>query len=109
MRAAAETRSILAMKLILVLLAVPLLVALPVFRRVRSWCRTASARRPWLIGAAVGALALAAFLVPGAAELDPPYSESPSGLLVIFVRIEVLGVVSSSALATLLAATVRDK
>jgi hypothetical protein len=95
------------MELILVLLAVPLLVAVPVFRRVRSWCRAESARRPWLIGGAIAALALVAFLVPGVGALEPPYSESPSGLFVIFARVEVLGVVSCAALATLLAATVR--
>jgi hypothetical protein len=95
------------MKLILILLAVPLLVAVPVFRRVRSWCQADSDRRPWLMGAAVAALALVAFLVPGVGELEPPYSESPAGLLVIFARVEALGVIGCAALATLLAATVR--
>jgi hypothetical protein len=54
----------------------------------------------------VVALCLVAALLPKVAELSPPFSESPSGLLVIFVRLEALGIVATAAIATLVASAI---
>lgn len=94
------------MRLIVILSLVPVLTAVFVFRRVRRWCEREDHRRPWLIAVSIAILCLVAALVPGVFELQPPYSESPSGLIVIFLRGEALAILGMAAVATMVAAAI---
>ena len=93
-----------ATKPLLVIAVTAVVIAVPIYRTVREWCRVAPHRRPWLLAAAIGALALVAVTVPGIGRLEPPFSESPLGLFVILARAIPLALVALAALATLLAA-----
>jgi hypothetical protein len=94
------------MRLIVILSLVPVLTAVFVFRRVRRWCEREDRRRPSLIAVSIAILCLVAALVPGVFELRPPYSESPSGLIVILARGEALGILGMAAVATMVAAVI---
>jgi hypothetical protein len=98
-----------ATKPLLVIAVTAVVIAVPIYRTVREWCRVAPHRRPWLLGAAIGALALVAVTVPGIGRLEPPFSESPSGLFVILARAIPLALLALAAVATLLAAARRSR
>jgi hypothetical protein len=98
------------MKLVAIAAALAALLGVTIYRSVRAACRKAPARRPWLVAAALVALGLVGGLAPSIGRLKPPWSESPSGLLLIGVRILGLGAMAVAALATLLAvAGARDR
>ena len=94
-------------KPLLVIAATAVVIAVPIYQTVRTWCRVAPHRRPWLVAAAIIALAFVAVTVPGIGRLTPPFSESPSGLFVILARAIPLGLTAVAAVATLLAARSR--
>jgi hypothetical protein len=89
--------------ILLIPLALGTMLAVTVFRTVRTWCRIAPGRRPWLIALSLGALMAVAFVVPHIGELEPPWSESPSGLFLVLARVLVLGSVAVVAASTLAA------
>ena len=89
--------------ILLVPLALALLLGATVFRTVRTWCRIAPGRRPWLIALSLSALMAVAFVVPHIGDLEPPWSESPSGIFLVLARVAVVGGVAVMAIATLVA------
>lgn len=75
------------------------------FRVAAAQCRQDPGRRPWFITASIVILCLAGLLVPWVlAKLDPPWSESPSGILVYLGKALVVGVPGLLALGALLGA-----
>jgi hypothetical protein len=92
------------MKLVVLATALALVLAIAVFRAVSGWCRLAPGRRPWFILAGLAALGLVGALAPGMFRLEPPWSESPSGLFLIGARLLGLGSLGVASLATVVAA-----
>ena len=92
-------------RILLVPLALALLLGVTVFRTVRTWCRVAPGRRPWLIALSIGALMAVAFVTPHLGDLEPPWSESPSGIFLVLARLIVVGSAAVAAIATLVAIT----
>lgn len=105
---ASRFRDVAAEYSLIVITAVALVIGVPICETVREWCRIAPDRRPWLIAAAVAILTLVAIAAPGTGELDPPLSESPGGIFVIFANAAVLGLLTVIALATLFGAISRS-
>jgi hypothetical protein len=77
-----------------------------VFARVRPWCEAKPMLRPWLIAAGVVVLVLVAVRIPRIGDLEPPWSESPSGLFLIATRVAILGALLVAGVATIAAASV---
>jgi protein-S-isoprenylcysteine O-methyltransferase Ste14 len=90
-------------KLIAAFLTVLGLIAIPAGRTVLRWSRAAPHWRPGIVVASVVVLGLVGVQVPGIGDLNPPWSESPSGLLVIMGRVLVLGLLAAVALAAVVA------
>ena len=96
-------------KPLLMIAATVVIIAVPIYHTVREWCRVAPHRRPWLLAAALGALAVVAITAPNIGRLSPPLSESPAGLFVILARATALGLLCVGGIATLVAAAKRDR
>ena len=77
-----------------------------VFARVRPLCQRRPGLRPWLMAAAVVVLVLVAVRIPRIGDLEPPWSESPSGIFLIAARVAVLGALLVAGVATIAAASV---
>ena len=91
-------------RLILPLAAMAAIVVVA-YRQTAKRCREVESRRPWFIAGSVAALVLAALLVPWLfADLDPPYSESPAGILVYLGRGAVVGLLGLGGLGALIGA-----
>ena len=87
-----------------IVLALAFLTGRIVFAAVRSACGAHPLLRPLSIAGAGVVLAAVAWAIPRLGDLEPPYSESPSGLFVIAGRLLVVFFGSVAALATLAAA-----
>jgi hypothetical protein len=91
------------LRFLLPVVAIALVVV--VYRVVALRCGRKPALRPRFIAGGVGTLCLAALLVPWVlAKLEPPLSESPAGLLVIFGKLLVVVLLGLVAVGTLLGA-----
>ena len=88
---------------LLILVAAGAAVAGLVFRVARRACRDRPALRPLLVLAALAALGAVAWSVPRLGALEPPFSESPAGILVGVGRVLMAGLALVVALATLAA------
>ena len=89
------------------LLVLGALVAIVVvgYRASAPQCRRVPSRRPWFIIGSIAILCLAGLLVPWVlAKLDPPWSESPSGIFVYLGKALVVGVPGLLALGALIGA-----
>jgi hypothetical protein len=76
-----------------------------VYRDVARRCRINPGHRPWFIVGAVCALVLAGLLIPWLlAKLNPPWSESPSGLLVYLGKAAVVGFLALTGTGALIGA-----
>lgn len=87
----------------------PLLVAFAIvfagYRAAAARCRRVPTQRRWIIIASVVAIGLSALLVPWLlADLDPPWSESPAGILIYLGKALIVGVLGLGALGTLIGA-----
>jgi hypothetical protein len=74
-----------------------------VFRKVRRVCDARPFLRVVLIVGAVAVLGTVAWALPRLGDLEPPFSESPSGLFVIAGRLLIVFFALTAALATLAA------
>ena len=88
---------------LLVLVTAAAAVAGLVFRAARRACRERPALRPLMILAALAALGAVAWSVPRLGALEPPFSESPAGILVVLGRVLMAGLALVVALATIAA------
>jgi hypothetical protein len=76
-----------------------------VYRAVGERCREDPSRRPWFIAGSVVALMAAGALVPWLlADLKPPWSESPSGILIYLGKGAVVGGLALVGLGALIGA-----
>jgi hypothetical protein len=76
-----------------------------VYRVVALRCGRTPTLRPWFAVGGVGALCLAVLLVPWLlAKLKPPWSESPSGILIVAGKLLVVGFLSFVGVGMLLGA-----
>ena len=87
----------------------PLFVAIAVvitgYRMSSARCRLVPSRRRWIILGSIGALVVAALLVPWVlAKLDPPWSESPAGIFVYLGKALIVGILGLGALGALIGA-----
>ena len=83
---------------------VVLAVSIPIFRAARRRARRSGATRGLMIVGALGLLGGATALWPWVFHLEPPWSESPSGLFLIVGRGVPVGLTSVAAAATFLGA-----
>jgi hypothetical protein len=90
-------------RLLLPLAAIAIVIV--AYRTAAARCREAPRRRPWVITGSVGALGLAASLIPWLfADLEPPYSESPAGIFVYLGKALVVGFLGLGGLGALIGA-----
>jgi hypothetical protein len=87
-----------------VLALVVLAVGIPIFRAARRRARRSGATRGLMVAGALGVLGGATVLWPWVFHLEPPWSESPSGLILIIGRGVPLGLISIAAVAIFLGA-----
>ena len=83
---------------------VALAVGIPIFRAARRRARGSGGSRAVMIAGALGVLGGATALWPWVFHLEPPWSESPSGLILIVGRGVPVGLISVAAAATFLGA-----
>jgi hypothetical protein len=89
---------------IVLMAAVVLAVGIPVFRVARRRARRSGGIRALMIVGGLVVLGGATALWPWVFHLEPPWSESPSGLILIVGRGVPLGLVSIAAAATFVGA-----
>ena len=89
------------MRILIYIGAIVLLIAVPVGRAVLRRCSSAPRYRPWIVVASLIALGVVVGLAPWVGRLDPPYSESPSGIIVVSARGLALTILLSCALGAL--------
>jgi hypothetical protein len=93
------------LQLLLPVAAIALVIV--VFRAVAQRCGNDPTLRKWFAAAGMGALVIAAALIPWLlAKLKPPFSESPSGLFVILGKGIVVAGLCLVGLGSLLGATI---
>ena len=83
---------------------VVLAMGIPIFRAARRRARRSGATRALMIAGALALLGGATALWPWVFHLEPPWSESPSGLILIVGRGVPLGLISVASAATFLGA-----
>jgi hypothetical protein len=83
---------------------VALAVGTPIFRIARVWARRSATARVVMIAGSLGVVAYGVSLWSWIGRLEPPFSESPSGLFVVVGRATVVGLGVVAAVATLLGA-----
>lgn len=78
-------------------------VAAPTWGAVRRRYRADPARRVWFVLGAIAGLVAVVWYWPRVGKLSPPWSESPSGLLIVIPQLIGTGAVTVASLTTLVA------
>jgi len=74
---------------------------------VRGWCSERPGYRPVVVILAAITLVAVGLRIPGIGDLEPPWSESPSGIFLIIGRFFVYGSLAATALGALVGAVMK--